>query len=261
MKPRIWILAIAITAGLQMSPGAEITADDYEARVYTDDAGNSMPYRLFIPRSYTADQQYPLVIFLHGGGNVGTDNRRQVDLQGATVWAQPDFQAAHPAFILAPQTATRWTGVRFDVGSHELPAETIPESLVRAILESVRGEFSIDPRRIYLTGQSIGGYGVWDYAIRTPDLFAAIIPIAGGGDPGRATSIATLPVWAFQGELDDVVPVSASRDMVKALLEAGGDPHYTEVPGAGHEVWNLAYSDPAVREWLFSLRKKSCTCK
>ena len=256
--------ALVVIVALPAQAAAGVTADDYEARVYTDAAGNTMPYRLFVPRSYTPDQQYPLVIFLHGGGSTGTDNRHQIECcSGARVWAESDFQAVHPAFVLVPQVRTRWVEIRFDRGSHELPEQSLAESLTRSILESVRAEFSIDPRRIYLTGQSLGGYGVWDYATRTPDLFAAIIPVSGGGDPSRAASIASLPVWAFQGELDDTVPVSASRDMVKALLEAGGDPHYTEFPGLAHDgpTLALAFLDPTVREWLFALRKKSCTCK
>ena len=258
------ILGIAVLAGLQMQAIAEVTADDYEARSYTDPAGNTIPYRLFVPRSYAPDQQYPLVLFLHGGGAQGTDNRVQIRCcSGARVWAEPEFQAVHPAFVLVPQIPSRWVETNFARGSHKLPEPNIWETLTRAVLESVRTEFSIDPRRIYIAGQSLGGYGVWDYSIRTPDLFAAAIAIAGGGDPDRAADIASLPVWAAQGELDDTVPIAASRDMVGALLSAGGDPHYTEFPGLRHTgaVLDMLFNDASVREWLFSLRKKTSKCQ
>ena len=122
----------------------------------------------------------------------------------------------------------------------------------------------IDARRLYITGLSNGGYGTWDAIERWPDYFAAAAPIAGAGDPSKAAVLKDMPIWAFHGSADTVIPVSGSRDMIAAIEAAGGHPRYTEFPGAGHGVWGYVYSlnDSSERvtnffPWLFSQHRSS----
>ena len=116
-------------------------------------------------------------------------------------------------------------------------------------------EYSIDPQRIYLTGLSMGGYGTWDLLARKPDLFAAGVPVCGGGDESTAEQIANIPIWVFHGDLDSAVPVSRSRTMVEALKKAGGHPKYSEYPGVEHNSWDKAYADPELMKWLFAQKR------
>jgi predicted peptidase len=124
------------------------------------------------------------------------------------------------------------------------------------ILEAVIREFPVDRARLYLTGISMGGFGCWDLGTRLAERWAAVAPICGGGDEMYADRLANVPVWAWHGSADDVVPVARSRVMIEAISAAGGDPKYTELAGAGHDVWTRAYTDPSgVVPWMFAQRK------
>jgi len=118
------------------------------------------------------------------------------------------------------------------------------------MLAALQSEYSIDPARILITGLSMGGFGTWDAVMRNPTLFAAAMPICGGGDPGKAALLKALPIWAFHGSADDIVPVAATRQMVDALKAVGGSIKYTEYPGGGHNVWGQTYADAEVLRWL-----------
>ena len=140
--------------------------------------------------------------------------------------------------------------------SHTLPEK--PSLSLAATLNAVAAlqqEFSIDAKRIYITGLSMGGYGVWDAVARRPELFAAAVPICGGGDPALAKQMQTVAIWAFHGADDKAVTVERSRQMVEALKAVGAAPKYTEYPGVGHNSWEKTYSDLAMYEWLFAQSK------
>lgn len=218
---------------------AQKPVDGFAPRTY-----ETMPYRLFVPANYDKTQKYPLILWLHGAGSVGSDNFKQISgasLRGTHTWTAPEVQAKHPAFVLAPQSHTgSWTT--------DLP-------LVLQLLDSIKSEFSIDATRIYIAGQSMGGFGTWAYVTAKPDLFAAAIPLCGGGDPSRASLIAKIPVWAFHGVDDPTVPVSESRSMIAAIQQAGGSPHYSEYKGVGHDVWLKAFQEKGLVDWLFAQHK------
>ena len=125
------------------------------------------------------------------------------------------------------------------------------------ILNEVIGEFPVDSRRLYLTGLSMGGYGSWDLGTRLAERWAAVAPICGGGDELYADRLVGVPVWAWHGAADDVVPVAKSRRIIDAIRQAGGDPKYTELPGVGHDSWTQAYTDPdGLLPWMFAQRKR-----
>jgi predicted esterase len=148
----------------------------------------------------------------------------------------------------------RWVNVDWSPKVPDaMPAE--PSAAMRLVLDALAATqkaYHIDPARIYVTGLSMGGYGTWDIIARKPNLFAAAVPVCGGGDPATAPKIARVAVWAFHGGNDGVVPTVRSRLMIDALKAAGAAPRYTEYPGVGHDSWNKAYADPELVEWLFA---------
>jgi poly(3-hydroxybutyrate) depolymerase len=151
---------------------------------------------------------------------------------------------------------SRWANIDWSAKKGGMGKE--PATPLRLALEVVSGlqkEFSIDDKRLYLTGLSMGGYGTWDAISRYPKLFAAAVPICGGGDESAAASIKDIPIWCFHGGADPTVPTQRSRDMIKAIKDAGGNPKYTEYPGVGHNSWDKAYSEPELAKWLFAQKK------
>lgn len=243
---RLSTFALLITFGALPCAGQN-AVDGFVARVYRH-GSQSMPYRFFIPPGYKQEMQYPLVLWLHGAGGAGRDNRAQISgdqIPGTHTWTKPQNQTQHPAFVLAPQSPTNWVSAGLDRLSPEM-------SMVLSIIEAVRSEFNIDPARIYVAGQSDGGVGTWNVITQKPDFFAAAVPLCGVGDPSRVSKIVDLPIWAFHGERDRVISVIESRKMVNALRRAGGHPRYTEYPNVGHDVWPRAFAELDLVEWLFA---------
>ena len=221
--------------------------DGFIGRIYRN-GSQSMPYRLFVPPGYSQDMSYPLVLWLHGAGGAGSDNRLQIladQTLGTRTWTKPQNQAKHPTFVLVPQSPTNWVSNGLDRLSPEM-------SLVLAVLNTVRGEFNIDPARTYVAGQSDGGIGTWNLIIQRPDIFAAAIPLCGGGDPSKVSMIANMAIWAFHGGRDKIISVAESRKMINALKRAGGHPRYTEYSNVGHDVWTRAFAEPDLVDWLFA---------
>jgi predicted peptidase len=222
-------------------------------------ASGSMPYRLFRPK---ATGPLPLVVFLHGSAGQGTDNEKQMgagNVFGTRVWAMPDHQARFPCVVVAPQTERGW--IRYgppaagDSIARPIPGLGDGARLALEVIDALRRDLTIDERRIYLTGQSMGGSGVWHLMAQRPRLFAAAAVCCGTATVDDTAAAAGIPVWNFHGDADAVVPVSISRARVAALRSAGGRPLYTEYAGVGHNVWLWAYTEPALLPWLFSKRR------
>ncbi|MDB5323716.1 MAG: esterase [Phycisphaerales bacterium] len=209
------------------------------------DGSSSLPYRLFEPTGLAAGQKAPLVLFLHGMGDRGTDNVAQTDWMGGLVNATKSGQYA--SYVLAPQIDTHSWFQSFSSKPTEAMQLTIDA------LKKVINTENIDTSRVYVTGLSMGGMGTWDILAREPQLFAAAVPMSGGADPKTASKIKDIPIWAFHGGADSVVPVSEMRDTIQALKDAGGSPKYTEVAGADHAIWAPIYADESntLYPWLF----------
>ncbi|HZE89929.1 MAG TPA: PHB depolymerase family esterase [Verrucomicrobiae bacterium] len=217
----------------------------FEPHVFHGGGAPALPYRLFKPPGIAPGKSYPLVVFLHGGNGVGDDNLGQIsggNALGARLWLLPEIQATHPCFVLAPQAMHEWEET--DLSGYIL--------LVAQAIDSLEKDLPIDRARVYVTGQSSGGYGTWILTEHRPDLVAAAAPICGGGVPAKAAAMKGVATWAFHGSDDQVVDPAESRRMIAALKTAGGDPKYTEYPGRGHDVWNLAYTEPDFVPWLFA---------
>ena len=252
--------AIAVTIacmliGISTASEAQEPFDGFAARTLVGSTGTVMPYRLFIPDEKHRTQPLPAIIYLHGAGGMGTDNLKQItggNSTGTHVWVTPQMQARHAAFVIAPQMAPGnvWDSRR----AEGLAPYT---QLVIELLENLSREFAIDRNRIYLTGQSLGGYGTWDLITKRPDLFAAAVPLCGVGSPSRASAARDLPIWAFHGAKDEVVSVTASREMVAALKAVGSEVRYTEYADVGHDVWRRAYTEAELPDWLFAQRRKA----
>lgn len=217
-------------------------------------------YRVWLPHHYTKLHHWPVVLYLHGSGERGTDNLRQVSLGLGP--ALERYGERYKAIVVFPQAdfEREWYG------------ET--ESMAMAELANAIREFHGDPRRIYLTGISMGGAGAW-YMARHNRKWAAIVPVCGEvarrpddpfpsdpppdvarivGSPNPyatlATQIGRTPVWAFHGAKDETVPVTESRSMVAALRQSGANVRYTEYPNGAHDVWDAAYADPGMVHWM-----------
>lgn len=231
-----------------------------EAHVFKAD-GKSLPYRLLKPDATDAGKTYPLVIFLHGAGERGTDNKKQLAWfwkeKGPSVLTRPEV-AKEKAFVLVPQCpdGKRWVEVPWEKGSYKSPEVSEPLKLTLALTDALLKELPIDPDRVYVVGMSMGGYGALDAVQRRPELFAACVPICGAGDPGKAKDIAHVPVWAFHGDADTAVPVKGSREIVDALKKAGAEPKYTEYPKVGHNSWSPAFEEKEFWNWLLAQKRK-----
>ncbi len=235
--------------------------DSFEFKDYKK-GSHQLPYRFHIPEKMKRDQKYPLVLFMHGNGERGLDNRGQFERFPCV-----KFWERYPCYILAPQCPSKygnipnselvWVDTPFDAKSHTMKSEpTWPMQLTIELLEKVIRENQIDSNRIYVTGLSMGGFATWELIQRETAKFAAAIPVCGGGDTAFASKLINIPLWVFHGEVDKTVLVDRSRNMVKAIINAGGKPKYTEYPGVRHDCWGLTYGNPEVWDWLFLQSKQ-----
>ena len=231
--------------------------EDFEARVFSAADGARLPYRLLQPAHIEPGKKYPLVVFLHGAGEVGSDNALQLK-HGLPVFAKPEAREKFPCFVFAPQCpkGKKWMDMDWITPGNAAPAEPGPmEKLVLGAMDALAEEFGIDPDCVYVTGLSMGGAGTWDLITRYPEKFAAAIPICGGGDKEKAAAAKPIPVWAFHGLADNVVPPARSQEMIAGLRAAGGKAWLTEYPGVAHDSWTYAYGEPNLLPWLFAQRR------
>jgi predicted peptidase len=231
-----------------------------------------MPYYLYAPAAYTPSARYPLVLILHGGGEVALSTADPVYNKNLIInqdyvraFTGAAAQEQWPSFVLVPQAAAgnRWVNVPASARSYTLASQPSASlAMAMAILASTLQAYpAIDRNRIYVTGISMGAFGTWEAAERWPNIFAAAMPISGSGDPAAAAALTHMAIWAFHGAADTTVPVAGSRRMINAIREAGGAACYTEYPGRGHDLWRVKspLDQTATLAWLFSQSKASLT--
>lgn len=225
-----------------------------EAREWKAPDGTVVRYRWSAPDKTEPGKNYPLVLFLHGAGERGTDNKAQLK-HGVIPIIEGAKKLGNPLFLIAPQCpADKWWSPP-DSSKTRLSAADQPNALLETILALVvetQRTHPIDPKRIHVTGISMGGFGTWDLLGRATDQLASAMPICGGGDPALATKFKHVPIWAFHGEADNVVPSRGTRDMIEALEKAGGQPRVTYYPDTGHDSWTRTYDNPEVIRWLLA---------
>jgi predicted peptidase len=221
-------------------------ARKFEALTFRSSRGDSLLYRLLIPRDYDPERSYPLLVALSGSRGRGTDNLRQMRTTWAAQILADSIRAQrHPCFVLVPQCPPRMTW-RVSGGAGRRVLE---------LVDALKTDYNIDPDRVYVTGQSMGGFGSWDFIAARPGLFAAAVPVCGGGKPTQAGAFAHVPVWAFHGAKDRTVSVERTRQMIRAIERAGGEPRYTEYPEGDHSVWAQVWDTPELLDWLFSQKR------
>lgn len=195
-------------------------------------------YWEYTPNSMQESEKLPLLIFLHGMGERGNDLNK-VKFHGPPSFL--DDKKDFPFICISPQCPDTiyWN-----------------EELLLPFYDEIIAKYPIDKNRIYITGLSMGGFGTWKSIIAKPDLFAAAVPICGGGDPSKLESIKSLPIWVFHGAKDDVVPLIRSKEMVDGLKELGSDVKFTVYPEATHNSWTETYNNPELYDWLLQQKKK-----
>lgn len=238
---------IFFTAFLAVSSGF---SQEFEKAEFTASSGDVLRYAILKPAEVEAGKKYPLVITLHGVGGRGAENWERNCAANAAL-ADPAMREKFPSFVVAPTTDPGQTW--FSAGKLQ-GKERLPD--VFDLIQQLLKDLPIDPDRIYVTGQSMGGFGTFGAIVQRPDLFAAAAPVCGGHLPENAEKIARIPIWVFHGAKDKTVPPTWSREMVEAIKAAGGEPKYTEYPDVAHNAWVPAYKDEAFWAWLFDQRRE-----
>ena len=235
-------LATLVLAWSAAPAAAEAPKVGFVDRVYKAPDGKESKYVVFVPHDYKGDTAYPVILFLHGSGETKGGTKMPVDVGIGT--AIKKEEKTFPFITVIPQSEDRtWK------------ADSADGKRAMAMLDEVMKEYKTDPKRVYLTGLSMGGMGTWSFAAKYPERWAAIVPICGPGDPATAATIKDLPCWCFWGDKDNFANKSMPK-MIDALKAAGGTPKQTEYPDVGHNSWDKAYATKELYEWLLMQKRK-----
>ena len=198
-----------------------------------------MKYLLYLPDGYKSDtlQKWPLLIFLHGSGESGTELAK-VKMHGPPKLIEQGKK--FPFIVVSPQAP---------------PQKGWQVEVLKSMLDDLKKRYRVNNDRIYLTGLSMGGYGTWNFSEKYPDEFAAIVPICGGGDSDEVWKLRYMPVWCFHGDKDDAVPPSESQKMIDGLKKYNSNVRFTLYPGVGHNSWDTTYRNDNLYTWLLSQKK------
>jgi len=221
---------------------------EYEHRFFKGAGDTELKYGWLAPLHAKIGEKYPLVVCLHGSGG---------SVKASAVLASQPMREKYPAFVMVPEADRPFTWAKTDVILRP-SLETMPEKLP-VLIEAVRSLMkteAVDPTRIYVTGQSMGGVGSWGAIAQHAGIFAAAVPVCGAWSLEDVPKMTGVPVWAFHGGKDPTVPVHFSRDITAAINKAGGTAKYTEYPGVGHDSWTKAYDEPEMWAWLFAQKRK-----
>ena len=233
---------------------------DFSKELLVSEDGYTLPYRLYIPKNYDCGVLYPVMIFMHGAGERGCDNEEQIKVALPHVFDDPE-SPVYNSIVIAPQCPEnkQWVYTPWVKGCYS-SAEVTESRECQAVMEVLRhivAEYNVDKSRIYVTGLSMGGFASWDLMTRHPSVFAAGMPVCGGGDPSAAKRLAEIPIRTFHGFLDGAVPVEGTREMYAAIKAQGkGRISYTEFEDGYHDIWDDVYSNTSNINWLFSNVKR-----
>jgi len=241
-----------------------VNADSaYGKKEWVSQKGDTLRYRLLLPENYDSTKMYPFVLFLHGAGERGNDNVKQL-VHGSKLFLMPDVRKNYPAIVVIPQcdSLSFWSNVQFKVNDttkkwtfefQENGEPTKAMSLLLEWLPALEKQFPSLPQQRYVMGLSMGGMGTFEIVRRKPGYFAAAIPICGGAHPKTAAAMKKTDFWIFHGQKDDVVPWQFSEIMVNAFTELYDRPEveFTLYPDANHNSWDKAFAEPELLKWLF----------
>jgi predicted peptidase len=236
------VAAAAWLSGCASTRQATIFSAGQHAQSFSEEIRKTVSagYWIYLPDGYTAEKRdWPLVLFLHGSGERGTD-LELVKRNGPPKLVEQGKQ--YPFILVSPQCSES--------------DEEWPTDMLNALLDQIEATYSVDRTREYVTGLSMGGQATWKLAAAYPERFAAIIPICGGGHPRSACMLKNVPIWVFHGKKDPVVPIEDNEIMVNAVKNCGGNVKFTVYPDAGHDAWTETYNNPDVYEWMLSQSRK-----
>ncbi len=254
MKKTLILLVTSVLFVLSVS-----AQNSYEAKTFTSSDGQSLNYRELCPAEIAKGKKYPLVIFMHGAGERGNDNTKQL-AHGSQMFLNPVNRAKFPSFVIFPQCPQdrywSFSGrpdsfAKFTAGKETTAILKAVKELIESYLENP----SVDQSRIYIMGLSMGGLATFDLDWRHPEIFAAAIPICGAADTEKIVEANGVKWRIYHGDADDVVPVECSRKAYTALKNANADVEYFEFPGCKHGSWNPAFNQPDFMDWLYAQKK------
>jgi len=240
---RVTLAELEGTRTKSAQPGG--VGEPFTVKKFTSKSGEKLRYSWLVPLSVEDGKSYPLVVCLHGRGG---------HTQAATVLGRTSLREKHPCFVFAPECTDSniWAATkaleRKLQGSQKI-------GLVLEALEALLREPSVDPARVYVTGQSMGGLGTWGALAQRPELFAAAVPVCGAWGLDDTAKLTSTPIWAFHGALDKTVPLEPTQTLIAALREAGGTPKLTIYPDVAHGSWGPAYDDAELWTWMFQQRR------
>ncbi len=231
----------------------------FEKKEYQHEDGKVLPYRILYPENYDKSKKYPLILVLHGAGERGTDNESQL-VHGSKLFADAENRKKFPAIVVFPQCpqTSFWAAIKVDTTQRPFAisfdyntAPNWPLLAANNLVKELAAKEAVDNSRIYISGLSMGGMGTFESVYRNPGLYAAALPICGGGDEkSYAQWKGKTAFWVFHGDADPVVKVKLSQDMVAQLKKIGATVTYTEYPGVMHNSWDNAFAEPTYLSWM-----------
>ncbi|GAA5221535.1 carboxylesterase family protein [Membranihabitans marinus] len=250
MKQLILLTLITCSGFMVHAQNSAFDTTAYEAKEISN-GEHSLGYRILYPKKMVDGQKYPLVLFLHGMGERGSDNSSQL-IHGGRLFL--DSLEQYPSVVVFPQCpiTDTWTNFRSSEGG---PTITPSMELILTLIDELLAESYIDPNRFYVSGLSMGGYATWELLWRIPEKIAVALPICGGGIVDKTIHMTDVPIWAFHGAEDNVVPTRRSIQMVKGVQQNGGKAKITIYPEVGHNSWTNAFNEPEYLKWMFDQRK------
>ncbi|MGW9685678.1 carboxylesterase family protein [Flagellimonas sp. 2504JD1-5] len=235
---------------------------DYQKKTFEKD-GESIPYRILFPKDYNPAEKYPLILFLHGSGERGSDNEAQL-VHGSKLFLKNEVRDNYKAIVVFPQCKAQSSWAKVD-SEGEFPNRefifykngeaTNDMILLEGLLKHLKKTYKLDKNRMYVGGLSMGGMGTFELVKRNPKVFAAAFPICGGANPEISKKLKKPHWWVFHGSADQVVPEKYSSQMVDAMKRKGINVKYSVYEGVGHNSWDNAFAEPELLSWLFSKSK------
>lgn len=224
-----------------------------------DKLKNELPFLLHYPNQENNSKLYPLVICLHDANGRGTDNLGRGS-EAYKILTEPNQQKKTPAFVIIPQcpTTEKWVNCYWTSGNYDMSILQITDQLkfVNDLIDDLVKKHNIDPTRIYITGQSMGSYGVWDLAVRKPNFFAAGLMISGGGDTSKVSQLLDLPLKMFNSDKDPLVPVRGARAINEKFKRLEGSKFsYKEYKSKKHNIWHQVWRQEKNIKWMFSQKR------
>ena len=251
--------------GLLTKKVVDHALDIYEKKEFVFGEGKVLPYRILYPANYDKTKKYPLLLFLHGAGERGKDNEKQL-AHGSKLFITEENRKNFPAIVVFPQCPQEsfWAVMKTDqtkqpaVRTFDYTVEpNWPLAAANELVKKISKEEGVDKSRVYISGLSMGGMGTFESVYRYPDMYAAALPICGGGDVNHYDKrVAKVPFWIFHGAADAVVNVKLSQEMVEKLKSLKAEVKYSEYPGVNHDSWNKAFAEPDYLSWMLSHKKK-----